>query len=189
MHNFDFTDKESANELALPGSFADYGFDESILKAIEDLGFLQPTEVQRKAFDPLLDGNDLVVLSKTGSGKTAAFGLPLIQMLKGAAPGLRGLILLPTRELAKQVHDDLVSYGKYNNLQYALVYGGVGMEPQVDAIKTADVLIGTPGRVLDHLRQGTLALDAIQYLVLDEADRMLDMGFIHDVKKIIAKQF
>jgi ATP-dependent RNA helicase DeaD len=165
--------------------FEEYGFSESILMAIKDRGFETPTEVQQKAFDPVLDGNDVVVQSKTGSGKTAAFGLPLLEMLKQGQPGLRAIIMTPTRELAKQVAEDLESYAKYTKLKVALVYGGVGMEPQIHAIATADILVGTPGRILDHLSQRTLALDDIQFLVLDEADRMLDMGFIDDVKQII----
>jgi ATP-dependent RNA helicase DeaD len=166
-------------------TFEQYGFSESILKAIKDRGFEAPTEVQQKSFQPVLEGKDVVVQSKTGSGKTAAFGLPLIELLKDGDAGLRAIIMTPTRELAKQVHEDLESYAKYTNLKFAIVYGGVGMEPQINAIRKADIVVGTPGRILDHLGQGTLRLDDIQFLVLDEADRMLDMGFIDDVRQII----
>jgi ATP-dependent RNA helicase DeaD len=166
-------------------NFTDYGFDESILKAISDLGWSDPTDVQTQSFDPVLDGYDVVVQSKTGSGKTGAFGLPLIQILKDRGQGLRALIMTPTRELAKQVCEDLQAFAKYTDLRFALVYGGVGMDPQIHAIRDADVLVGTPGRILDHLSQGTLSLSTVQFLVLDEADRMLEMGFIDDVKKII----
>jgi ATP-dependent RNA helicase DeaD len=165
--------------------FSDFDFSSEILKAVGDLGFSEPTEVQEKSFEPVMQGNDVVVQSKTGSGKTAAFGLPLIELLKDGKPGLRALILTPTRELAKQVYEDLVSYAKYTELKFAVVYGGVGMEPQIQAIAEADVVVGTPGRILDHLSQRTLQLDGIVFLVLDEADRMLDMGFIDDVREII----
>lgn len=166
--------------------FEDFDYSTQILNAIKDRGFESPTEVQQKSFEPVMEGRDVVVLSKTGSGKTAAFGLPLIELLKDGEHGLRGLVMAPTRELAKQVCEDLESYAKYTDLKFALVYGGVGMEPQVKAIREADIVVGTPGRILDHLDQGTLSLENIFFLVLDEADRMLDMGFIDDVKRIIS---
>ncbi len=168
-------------------TFAEFGFSEPVVRAVTELGFTHPTDVQMQSFDPVLDGNDVVVQSKTGSGKTAAFGLPMIEAL-GAheMKGVRSLVLCPTRELAKQVWEDLQSYGKHTDLSFACVYGGVGMEPQIRAIEEADCVIGTPGRVLDHLSQGTLELNDIVFLVLDEADRMLDMGFIDDVRRVIA---
>jgi ATP-dependent RNA helicase DeaD len=176
-----------APAAAPPATFEQYGFSEPVLRAVKELGFATPTEVQKQSFDPVLDGNDVVVQSKTGSGKTAGFGLPMIEALgQHDTKGVRALVLCPTRELAKQVFEDLESYAKYTDLQFACVYGGVGMEPQIRAIEQADCVVGTPGRVLDHLSQGTLELDDIVFLVLDEADRMLDMGFIDDVRRVIA---
>ncbi len=165
--------------------FTDFGFSNEILNGIEEMGWKQPTDVQKKSFNPVLDGKDVVVQSKTGSGKTGAFGLPLLEALLHHGEGLRAIVMCPTRELAKQVHDDLVGMAKYTKLNFACVYGGVGMEPQIRAIEDADCVVGTPGRILDHMSQGTLDLSNIIFMVLDEADRMLDMGFIDDVQRII----
>ncbi len=178
---------DSTPTIPTPSTFAQFGFSEHILKAVTELGFTAPTDVQVQSFNPVLDGNDVVVQSKTGSGKTAAFGMPMIEALGNhETKGVRAIVMCPTRELAKQVHDDLVSFGKYTDIQFACVYGGVGMEPQIRAIESADCVVGTPGRILDHLSQGTLELGDIVFLVLDEADRMLDMGFIDDVRRIIS---
>lgn len=165
--------------------FTDFGFSNEIMRGIEDMGWTTPTDVQKKSFNPVLDGKDVVVQSKTGSGKTGAFGLPLLEALMHHGEGLRAIVMCPTRELAKQVHDDLVGMAKHTKLNFACVYGGVGMEPQIRSIEIADCVVGTPGRILDHMSQGTLDLSNIIFLVLDEADRMLDMGFIDDVQRII----
>ncbi len=143
----------------------------------------------------MLAGRDLLGAAQTGTGKTAVFALPILQRLSGGASGshsparhpVRALIITPTRELAAQVEESVRTYGKYMNLKSALVYGGVGMQPQVDALRRGvDILVATPGRLLDHVQQKTVDLRQVQILVLDEGDRMLDMGFIHDIRRILA---
>jgi len=137
----------------------------------------------------VLAGRDLLGAAQTGTGKTAGFALPILERL-AQRPGLgavRVLILTPTRELAAQVHEDVRTYGKHLKFRSTLVYGGVGMQPQVDALRRGvDVLVATPGRLLDHARQRTVNLSGVEILVLDEADRMLDMGFIHDIRRVLA---
>ena len=143
----------------------------------------------------MLAGRDLLGAAQTGTGKTAVFALPILQRLSGGASAshsparhpVRALIITPTRELAAQVEESVRTYGKYMNLKSALVYGGVGMQPQVDALRRGvDILVATPGRLLDHVQQKTVDLRQVQILVLDEGDRMLDMGFIHDIRRILA---
>ena len=164
-----------------------------IQQALVKEGFEEPTPIQEKAIPPILEGRDLIGIAQTGTGKTAAFGLPLLQELYEArnvpsrgAP--RALILAPTRELAAQIHQALKAYGKNLHLTSTVIFGGVGQNPQVKALNRGiDVLVATPGRLLDLMQQGHIRLDKIEVFVLDEADRMLDMGFIHDVKKVIAR--
>ncbi|WP_261858127.1 DEAD/DEAH box helicase [Photobacterium sanguinicancri] len=167
-----------------------------LLKAIDELGFQTPTPVQQQAIPHVLAGEDIMAGAQTGTGKTAAFGLPLLhQMLENPAPvqaagrpTVRALVLTPTRELAQQVFDSLVTYSKYTELKMAVAYGGTSMNVQVKALQAGvDILVATPGRLLDHAHVGTVDLSKIEYFVLDEADRMLDMGFIVDIKRIMRR--
>lgn len=157
---------------------------ESLFKAIEDSGFKEPTEIQEKAIPPILEGKDVLGSAMTGSGKTLAFGAGIIDKIKKGA-GVQALVLTPTRELAEQVSKSLKKFSKHAHLNVIEIYGGVGFQPQVRNIESAEVVVGTPGRILDHLKQRSLNLSKISILVLDEADRMLDMGFIDDVARII----
>ncbi len=167
----------------------------AILQAVQEQGYDTPTPVQAQAIPIVLAGQDLLAGAQTGTGKTAAFMLPILHKLslteagrnKFGGKAIRALVLTPTRELAAQVEESVKDYGKYLSLQSTVVFGGVGMKPQVDRVKRGvDVLVATPGRLLDLQGQGLLDLSSIEILVLDEADRMLDMGFIHDVKKVLA---
>ncbi len=182
------------------GAFQSMTFDDlnlapAIMKAVREQGYETPTPIQAQAIPAVLQGQDLLAGAQTGTGKTAAFTLPLLHRLsQSAAPkskfggkGVRALVLTPTRELAAQVEESIRQYGKYLDLNSTVVFGGVGMNPQIDRIKRGvDFLVATPGRLLDLQQQGFLDLSTVEVLVLDEADRMLDMGFIHDVKKILA---
>ncbi len=167
----------------------------AILKAVLEQGYETPTPIQAQAIPAVLEGHDLLAGAQTGTGKTAAFTLPMLHKLtmsrstenKFGVYGVRALVLTPTRELAAQVEESIRTYGKYLQLTSTVIFGGVGMNPQVARIKKGvDILVATPGRLLDLQQQGMLDLSTVQMLVLDEADRMLDMGFIHDVKKILA---
>ncbi|MBM3232814.1 DEAD/DEAH box helicase [Candidatus Pacearchaeota archaeon] len=167
-------------------SFKKLGLSEEIIKALAEAKFENPTEIQEKAIPLSLQGKDIIGSAATGSGKTLAFGSQIIQNLQ-RKQGVQALIMTPTRELAEQVGKNLRAFSKHHPLNIVMVYGGVSIGPQVSAIEHADVIVGTPGRILDHLTQGTLSLRKIKILVLDEADRMLDMGFIEDVDKIISQ--
>jgi len=167
----------------------------AILKAVREQGYENPTAIQAQAIPLVLEGHDLLGGAQTGTGKTAAFTLPLLHRLsmtrsaqnKFGGTGIRALVLTPTRELAAQVEESVRQYGKYLQLSSTVVFGGVGMNPQIAKVKKGvDILVATPGRLLDLAQQGMLDLGQVQMLVLDEADRMLDMGFIHDVKKVLA---
>jgi ATP-dependent RNA helicase RhlE len=167
----------------------------AILKAVREQGYDTPTPIQAQAIPAVLEGQDLLAGAQTGTGKTAAFTLPMLHKLsmnrsvtnQFGVYGVRALVLTPTRELAAQVEESIRTYGKYLQLSSAVIFGGVGMNPQIDRLrKGVDILVATPGRLLDLQQQGHLDLSTVQILVLDEADRMLDMGFIHDVKKVLA---
>jgi ATP-dependent RNA helicase RhlE len=167
----------------------------AILKAVREQGYETPTPIQQQAIPAVLEGHDLLAGAQTGTGKTAAFTLPMLHKLSMARSvtnrfgvyGVRALVLTPTRELAAQVEDSVRTYGKHLQLSSAVIFGGVGMNPQIGRLqKGVDILVATPGRLLDLQQQGHLDLSTVQILVLDEADRMLDMGFIHDVKKVLA---
>jgi ATP-dependent RNA helicase RhlE len=172
--------------------FADLGIIEPLCRALTAAEYTTPTPIQTRAIPELLGGRDLLGIAQTGTGKTAAFAVPLLQSLAQAGapagPGaVRALILAPTRELAIQIGDDCANYGRYLNLRYATIFGGVGQNPQVAALRRGvDVLVATPGRLLDLVGQRLARLDAVTALVLDEADRLLDMGFIRDVRRIVA---
>ncbi|MEO5367659.1 MAG: DEAD/DEAH box helicase [Magnetococcus sp. WYHC-3] len=166
---------------------------EPLRKALERVGYTQPTPIQVQAIPPLLEGRDLLGIAQTGTGKTAAFALPILERLmrtpRRASPrGARVLVLAPTRELASQIDDSFAAYGTAMRLSRAVIFGGVGQTPQVRAMaRGVDILTATPGRLLDLMGQGHVALRQLDVLVLDEADRMLDMGFIHDVRRIISQ--
>jgi len=169
---------------------------EPILKAVAEEGYTIPTPIQQQAIPLVLQRKDLLGCAQTGTGKTAAFAIPILQILHEQkppdsyreAPGIKTLILTPTRELAIQIGESFVAYGKHTGIRHTVIFGGVSQLNQTNALRRGvDVLIATPGRLLDLMTQGYVRLDKLQIFVLDEADRMLDMGFIHDVKKIIAK--
>lgn len=167
-------------------TFKELGLSENFLKTIESLKYTEPTEIQEKTIPLTLEGKDVMAESATGSGKTLAFGARIIELLeKERGKGVRALALTPTRELAEQVGKEIRKFAKHTSLKVAIVYGGVGLGPQVQEIERADIVVGTPGRILDHLERGSLKLKNVRILVLDEADRMLDMGFIDDVTRII----
>ena len=175
----------------LPKTFAELNLIEPLKLALTEAGYIHPTPIQAEAIPTLLEGKDLLGCAQTGTGKTAAFALPILHRLvtnpnKIAPRHARVLVLTPTRELAIQVHESFVTYGKNLKLKYAVVFGGVGQSPQVRAIAPGvDVIVATPGRLMDLIEQGFIKLSALEVFVLDEADRMLDMGFIHDIKKIL----
>lgn len=170
----------------MKNNFNDLGVTPPILKAIEEMGFQTPTEVQSNAIPHILNKEDLIVMSKTGSGKTAVFGISMLQMIDPKSTLPQGLILTPTRELAVQVDSDLKNMSKYLQHKTTAIYGQHNMNVEIQALnKGVSIVTGTPGRVFDHIRQGNLATKQIRFLVLDEADRMLDMGFIDQVIRII----
>jgi len=173
-------------------SFDSLGLHADLLRAVSEQGYTVPTPIQGKAIPLILSGKDVMAGAQTGTGKTAGFTLPLLQRLsvqsnsKGRRP-IRALILTPTRELAAQVGASVATYGRHLSLRSAVVFGGVKINPQIDKLRQGvDILVATPGRLLDHAQQRTVDLSQIEILVLDEADRMLDMGFIHDIRKILA---
>jgi ATP-dependent RNA helicase RhlE len=183
--------------------FDQLGLAEPLLRAVRAAGYNQPTPIQTQAIPPLLEGRDLLGCAQTGTGKTAAFSLPILQRLAASRPAppaqgqgrqqrpdtrIRTLIVAPTRELAAQIGESLTTYGRFLPLRNAVIFGGVSQVPQVAALKRGvDILVATPGRLLDLMDQGYIHIDRIEVLVLDEADRMLDMGFINDIRKIIAR--
>lgn len=172
-------------------TFYELNISKPILKAIEEKGYMTPTPIQEQAIPVAKGGRDLLGLAQTGTGKTAAFAIPIIEQLKDNIGGngvrpIKALILTPTRELAIQIEESFSDYGKYTGVKHMVIFGGVNQNPQVRALKSGtDVLIATPGRLLDLIGQGFIKLDKLQIFVLDEADRMLDMGFIHDIKRIL----
>ena len=175
-------------------TFKDLKLEPQILKALEKQGYTQPTPIQEQAIPILLKGNDLLGVAQTGTGKTAAFGIPILNhLLKENSPGqgrrkIKALVVTPTRELAIQIGENFTAYSQFTHLRNTVIFGGVKQSKQVDSLKQGvDILVATPGRLLDLINQGYIVFSNLKYVVLDEADQMLDMGFIHDVKKIIAK--
>jgi ATP-dependent RNA helicase RhlE len=169
-------------------SFDSLGLAPELLRAVAEEGYTQPTPIQQQGIPAVLSGRDLLAAAQTGTGKTAAFTLPILQKLGGSAPAPlpRVLVLVPTRELAAQVAESVRTYGKHLQLRTAVIFGGVGFTPQADILRRGvDIIVATPGRLLDHAQQRTVNLSGIEILVLDEADRMLDMGFIHDIKRVL----
>ncbi len=171
--------------------FESLGIGASLCRALADIGYKEPTPIQAQAIPDLLAGEDLLGIAQTGTGKTAAFSLPILEMLladrvKAESRKPRVLILAPTRELAAQIRDEITNFAQHTKLRHTCIFGGVGQNPQVKALaRGVEILVATPGRLLDLAENGHVELDAISHLVLDEADRLLDMGFIRDVKKII----
>ncbi len=174
--------------------FTAFGLSDHILQGVRAAGYTSPTPIQSLAIRPALAGKDIVASAQTGTGKTAAFVLPILHRLAGTSHGQshsrypKALVLTPTRELAHQVQNAVATYGRFLSLHAVSIYGGVNMDTQIKQLRRgADIVVATPGRLLDHLGRGTIDLSKIQVLVLDEADRMLDMGFINDVRKIIGR--
>ena len=169
--------------------FNELGLSAELLRAVKEQGYDEPTPIQRQAIPHILEGHDILAGAQTGTGKTAGFTLPMLQLLETRPSGprrVRALILTPTRELAAQVNESVRTYGKYHPVQSMEIYGGVSPRPQITQLRRGvDVVIATPGRLLDHVRQGNIDLSSVEMFVLDEADRMLDMGFIRDIKQII----
>ena len=174
-------------------TFETLGLSPALLRALADAGYSTPTPIQQQAIPHVLSGHDLLGGAQTGTGKTAAFGLPMLQRLAKETPPKgprkpRALVLVPTRELAVQVADNLKTYARHLRLNVTTLFGGVGMQPQVDNLRRGvDVLVACPGRLLDHMEQGNAKLDNVEVLVLDEADRMLDMGFLPSMKRILSR--
>ncbi len=166
--------------------FEDLKLKEEVARAVAQFGFSRTTWIQAKVIPPALEGRDVIGEAPTGSGKTLAFAIPIAERLNGSN-NVQALVVTPTRELALQVSGVLARTMRYMGVRVATVYGGVAIEPQIRELRSAGVVVGTPGRLLDHLRRGTLRLDRVKVLVLDEADRMLDMGFIEDVRRIIKR--
>jgi len=169
--------------------FTALGLMPELTRALADRGYAEPTPVQLRVIPEILAGRDILAGAQTGTGKTAGFTLPILQRLHGNAhppKAPRALVLVPTRELAAQVNESVRAYGKYLRLRTQVIFGGVGINPQIDGLRRGtDILVATPGRLLDHAQQGTVDLSQVQILVLDEADRMLDMGFIADIRRVI----
>ncbi len=166
--------------------FTKFGLSPAVLDGVKAMGYVDPTPIQLRAIPLILSGQDVIGSAQTGTGKTAAFALPIISKLGQHSSATRVLILEPTRELAAQVETALRDFCRFTNITAAVVYGGVGYGRQMDALRRGiDIIVATPGRLLDHLERGTCKLDQVQFLVLDEADRMLDMGFLPDVRRIV----
>jgi ATP-dependent RNA helicase RhlE len=169
-------------------TFDDLGLSAQMLRAVADAGYSRPTPIQAQAIPLGMRGRDIMGLAMTGTGKTAAFTIPIIERLVGGPRRTRALILTPTRELCQQVEESFRKYGRHSGLKVVSVYGGVGYEPQTKAMRGGvDVIVATPGRLIDHLERGNVAFDQIEVLVLDEADRMLDMGFAPQIQRIVAQ--
>src|SRR5512139_2649672 len=174
-------------------SFDSLGLQAELVRAVQDLGYTQPTPIQTRGIPAVLEGRDLLAAAQTGTGKTAAFALPLLQKLHADQPNPRGsrapraLVLVPTRELAAQVQQSIADFGAHLQQQSALIFGGVSPRPQIDLLRRGvDIVVATPGRLLDHANERNIDLRSVRFLILDEADRMLDMGFIRDIRRVLA---
>jgi len=180
------TESQNPAEVQTLPAFDELGLHPDVVRALEEKGYKHPTPIQAEAIPQLLEGRDLIGGSQTGTGKTAAFSLPLLTKIEGNKKDPRVLIVEPTRELAQQVIEQIETYGKYRHLKAVLVHGGVGYGRQRDAfINGVDIVVATPGRLLDHMNQKAVSLKNLEVLILDEADRMLDMGFMPDVRRIL----
>ena len=168
--------------------FAALGLEDELLRALEELGYEEPTPIQVAAIPALLSGKDVIGSAATGTGKTAAFALPIVQRIDSSVKGVQALVLAPTRELAVQVAEAMHRYGRLRSTTVLPIYGGQSIERQLSALRRGvQVVVGTPGRVLDHIRRRSLDLSTVRYVVLDEADEMLDMGFIEDIEAILGE--
>ena len=168
------------------GSFESLGLSEKVLRAVRDAGYRTPTPIQQQAIPLILNGRDVIGLAQTGTGKTAAFTLPLVNQLIGGPRRTRAVVLTPTRELCMQVEESIHKYAKHSDLGVAAIFGGVPLEPQQKALRAGvDVIVATPGRLIDHLERQNLVFDDMEFLVLDEADRMLDMGFAPQINRLV----
>jgi ATP-dependent RNA helicase DeaD len=168
--------------------FGELQLSREVFKAVSDMGFEEPSPIQSQVIPVILDAKDVLGQAQTGTGKTAAFGIPIVELVNTRLPQVQAIILAPTRELAIQVSEELAKIGKYKHVKTVPIYGGQPIDRQIRAIRFgAHIAIGTPGRVLDHLNRGTLKLQNIKFVVLDEADEMLDMGFIDDIESILSK--
>ncbi|BBO71358.1 ATP-dependent RNA helicase RhlE [Desulfosarcina alkanivorans] len=168
-------------------NFNSFSFHPAVVKGVAEAGYETPTPIQSKAIPEVLKGRDVMGLAQTGTGKTAAFALPILNRLVDGPRGrAAALVVAPTRELAEQIHDAIRALGRHTRLCSAVVYGGVGINPQIQALKRADIVVGCPGRLLDHLGRGTVDLSRLDVLVLDEADQMFDMGFFPDIRRILS---
>jgi ATP-dependent RNA helicase RhlE len=167
--------------------FGNFDFHPHVAAGVSAIGYLRPTPIQEQAIPPALEGHDVMGLAQTGTGKTAAFALPILdRLMRGPRGHVRALIVAPTRELAEQIHETIVSMGKPTRLRSVTIYGGVGVNPQVRSLRNgAEIVVACPGRLLDHINQRTIDLSRVEVLVLDEADRMFDMGFLPDVRRIV----
>ena len=175
-----------ASDYIAEGSFDDFHLSEQVRQGVAERGYTRPTPVQAATFRPILEGRDVIVRSKTGTGKTAAFGVPLLERIPGGRRRPSALVMCPTRELALQVADEIAALGKHKDLSVVAIYGGASMGDQLDRLKNgAEIVVGTPGRIYDHIRRGTLKLDGVIVSVLDEADEMLNMGFFEEVTRIL----
>src|SRR5437764_3923722 len=169
-------------------AFTKFGLSPAVLEGVKAMGYIEPTPVQLRTIPLMLAGRDVIGSAQTGTGKTAAFALPILSQLGQRGDRVRALILEPTRELAAQVETHFRDLARFTNIRVAVVFGGVGYGAQNEAMKSGvDVLVATPGRLLDHIQRGTCRLDQVKFLVLDEADRMLDMGFLPDVRRIVER--
>ncbi|HID37244.1 MAG TPA: DEAD/DEAH box helicase, partial [Ghiorsea sp.] len=170
-------------------TFQELGLSKELLQAVSNSGYTTPTPVQANAIPAILNGDDVLAGAQTGTGKTAGFTLPMLHLLQaksGKTKHIRALVLTPTRELAAQIDESVQTYGKFLPIRSTVVFGGVGINPQIAKLKRGvDILVATPGRLLDLIGQGKVNLSQIEFFVLDEADRMLDMGFIHDIRKVL----
>ena len=168
-------------------SFTSFHLHPQLEAGVKALGYNTPTPIQRQAIPPVLQGHDVMGLAQTGTGKTAAFVLPILErLIKGPIGRVRALVVAPTRELAEQIHEAICALGHHTKRRSTTIYGGVSMNPQVQKLRAGvEIVIACPGRLLDHIRQGTINLSGVEVLVLDEADRMFDMGFLPDIRKII----
>jgi len=168
--------------------FIDFGLNEKIMAGVNAMGYIDPTPIQFQSIPPIMEGRDVMGLAQTGTGKTAAFVLPMLQrLMEGPRGRLRALIIAPTRELAEQINKDIVQLGRKTKLAGAVVYGGVSIRNQINRLRgKIDIVTACPGRLLDHIGRGTIDLSAIEILILDEADRMFDMGFLPDIRKILS---
>ena len=168
--------------------FTKLGLAAAMLDGVKAMGYIDPTPIQLRVIPLILAGRDVIGSAQTGTGKTAAFALPILTHLGQHQPATRVLILEPTRELAAQVETAVRDFARFTNIETAVVFGGVGYDRQFQALKQGiDIIVATPGRLLDHLQRGTCRLDHVEFLVLDEADRMLDMGFLPDVRRIVER--